>query len=726
MKIWDRKTLLCFGLLLLVCPTVTTSAQNNPYKISDNLFAIMLRINKVMDKPEGLALADSMFVLSEQQKDVKAQCIALQLRCSCFSKQDPYDELTHQEAVKRCIEFSEKTPYTQYVFGGWNTLISYMMKNYEYERALKELEFYQTKAIQLESSYGISQSYRKLGDLYTNQHQSKLAIEQYQRGIDYYQSIGETKQLYELYINLSSCYFNLKEEKSGYKNALLALETAPSERKRLSIYTQVLQNMPESTDLKIVDEFYRMMMLLKNEYGIDVTMRDSYYLACSRYYASHQDYGEALIYADSISNKRPRYNYISALLHNNKEYDKARQVLLDYIGTKDSINEKHIEEVTSLYWARFENDRFQLERNRLALENAQIRIQENEKEKRLLQSEHENDSITLMNRNLQVDNQQMLLDRKQAELDRQQERMRVAEMDSEMQRRRTLYLLSILILLIAAGIVTTIIRQQYIRHLKKANRATEEALVESNEAKLKTEEALRDVQKAETLKSIFLENLSHEIRTPLNAIVGFSDVLNSEIATELEEGEKKEMLDLIHQNTALLDTLFNDILNLSELESGSYKVKTAPVSAMDICRTVHNEVRKRVPEGVRLEFVSPVQCTDLTLLTDGKCVQQILFNFLTNACKYTNEGSITLTYERCRHEDESYWVHFSVTDTGCGIPADKAAEIFDRFEKLDTFKQGTGLGLNICRSIAELLHGEIKLDMEYTHGSRFILELPLE
>lgn len=686
----------------------------------------MLRINKVMDKPEGLALADSMFVLGEQQKDVKAQCIALQLRCSCFSKQDPYDELTHQEAVKRCIEFSEKTPYTQYVFGGWNTLISYMMKNYEYERALKELELYQTKAIQLESSYGISQSYRKLGDLYTNQHQSKLAIEQYQRGIDYYQSIGDSKQLYELYINLSSCYFNLKEEKSGYKNALLALETAPSERKRLSIYIQVLQNMPESTDLKIVDEFYRMMMLLKNEYGIDVTMRDSYYLACSRYYASHQDYREALIYADSISNKRPRYNYISALLHNNKEYDKARQVLLDYIGTKDSINEKHIEEVTSLYWARFENDRFQLERNRLALENAQIRIQENEKEKRLLQSEHENDSITLMNRNLQVDNQKMLLARKQAELDRQQERMRVAEMDSEMQRRRTLYLLSILILLIAAGIVTTIIRQRYIRHLKKANRATEEALVESNKAKMKTEEALRDVQKAETLKSIFLENLSHEIRTPLNAIVGFSDVLNSEIATELEEGEKNEMLDLIHQNTALLDTLFNDILNLSELESGSYKVKTAPVSAMDICRTVHNEVRKRVPEGVRLEFVSPVQCTDLTLLTDGKCVQQILFNFLTNACKYTNEGSITLTYERCRHEDESYWVHFSVTDTGCGIPADKAAEIFDRFEKLDTFKQGTGLGLNICRSIAELLHGEIKLDMEYTHGSRFILELPLE
>lgn len=626
----------------------------------------MLRINKVMDKPEGLALADSMFVLGNQQKDVKAQCIALQLCCSCYSKQKPYDEPTHREAVRRCIEFSEKTPYTQYIFGAWNTLIYYMINNYEYEGALKELELYQAKAIQLESPYGISQSYRKLGDLYASQRQSKLAIEQYQQGIDYYLSIGETKQLYELYINLSACYFNIKEVELGYQKALLALETAPSERKKLVVCINILQNMRESTDISMVDEFYRMMQSLKNKYGVDVSIRDAYYLACSRYYACHQNYKKALVYADSISNKKPHNFYISDLFSKNREYDKAYRILLDHIKANDSINERHLEEVTSLYWVRFDNDRLQLERNRLALENAQIRIQENEKEKRLLQSEHENDSITLKNRDLQVDNQRMLLTQKQAELDRQQERMRVAEMDSEMQRRKTLYLLSILVLFVIAGIITTIIRQLYIRQLKKANRATKEALVESNEAKLKTEEALRDVQKAEMLKSIFLENLSHEIRTPLNAIVGFSDVLNSDTATELEESEKREMLDLIYQNTALLDTLFNDILDLSELESGSYKIKTAPVSAMEICQTAQMEIRKRVPEGVRLKFIVPEQYADQTLVTDRKCVQQILFNFLTNACKYTTEGCIILAYERCRHKDENYWVRFSVTDTGCG------------------------------------------------------------
>lgn len=726
MNFYDRKPLLCFGLLLLVCLNSATHAQNNPYKISDNLFAIMLRINKSMDRPEGLVLADSMFVLARKQGDVKAQCIALQLRCNCYSKQNDYDEILHRNAVKRCIEFSENTPYTQYAFGAWNTLISYMIKHFEYDQALKELEFYQAKAIRLQSSYGISQSNRRLGDLYAIQGLAKLAIEQYQQGIDYYLSIGETKQLFELYINQSSCYFNMKDEVTGYKKALLALENVPSERQKLAVCIQIMQNLNGPKDSRIIDEFYQMMISLKKNYGIDASLKDSYYLACSRYYSSHQKFKEALAYTDSMSNKKAHYYYISTLLHNNGKYDKARKALIDYIEFKDSINERHIIEMTSLYWSRFDNDRLQLERNRLALENARMRIQESEKERLLLQSEHKNDSITLKNRDLEVENQQILLVQKQAELDRQHERMRVVELDSEMQRRKAFYLSSLLMLFLIVGAITTILWQRYIRHLKKANHATENALIESNEAKQKMEEAFREVQKAEALKSIFLENLSHEIRTPLNAIVGFSDVLNSEIVAELEEGEKTEMLNLIHENTALLDTLFNDILNLSELESGSYKVKTASVSAVSICQTVQAEIRSRLPKGVWLDFVPSAKCPDLVLVTDGKCTQQILSNFLTNACKYTTEGSITLAYERCRHEDESYWVEFSVTDTGCGIPADKVDEIFGRFEKLDSFKQGTGLGLTICRSIAELLHGQVKLDTRYTRGCRFILELPLE
>ena len=726
MKHYTRKTLLYLGLLLLVYPSLATYAQNNPYKINDNLFAIMLRVNKVMDTPKGLTLADSMFVLAGQQKDVKAQCIALQLRCNCHSKQKDYDEMAHRDAVKRCIEFSENTPYTQYAFGAWNTLISHMIKHYEYDQALKELELYQAKAIRLQSSYGISQSYRRLGDLYAIQRQAKLAIEQYQQGIDYYLSIGENKQLFELYINQSSCYFNMKDGVTGYKKALLALENVPSERQKLTVCIQIMQNLNESKDYKIIDEFYQMMESLKKKYGIDASFKDSYYLACSRYYSSHQKFKEALTYVDSMSNNRTQSYYISTLLHNNGEYDKARKVLVDYIGFKDSINERHIIEMTSLYWSRFDNDRLQLERNRLSLENAQMRIQENEKEKLLLQSEHKNDSITLKNRDLEVENQRMLLVQKQAELDKQHERMHIVELDNEMQRRKTFYLASLLVLFVIAGAITAIIRQQYIRHLKKANHATEEALAESNEAKQKTEEAFREVQRAEVLKSIFLENLSHEIRTPLNAIVGFSDVLNSEIAEDLEEKEKAEMITLIHQNTALLDTLFNDILNLSELESGSYKVKTALVSVMSICQTVNEEIQRWVPEKVRLEFRPSVECPDLTLVTDAKCVQQILSNFLSNACKYTVEGSITLAFERCRHTDESYWAEFSVTDTGCGIPPEKAESIFERFEKLESFKQGTGLGLNICKSVAELLHGQVKLDTGYTCGCRFILELPLE
>jgi signal transduction histidine kinase len=168
----------------------------------------------------------------------------------------------------------------------------------------------------------------------------------------------------------------------------------------------------------------------------------------------------------------------------------------------------------------------------------------------------------------------------------------------------------------------------------------------------------------------------------------------------------------------LLVTLINDVLDLSKLESGTYEIKYATASASEICKHATDSVMGRVAPGVKMFFKAPD--SDILFKTDPKRVLQILINLLTNACKCTEKGSIELAY----HADENK-IYFSVSDTGCGIPAADAEKIFDRFEKLDKFKQGTGLGLNICKQITKLLHGDIYLDTSYTGGARFVFEQPL-
>lgn len=226
-------------------------------------------------------------------------------------------------------------------------------------------------------------------------------------------------------------------------------------------------------------------------------------------------------------------------------------------------------------------------------------------------------------------------------------------------------------------------------------------------------------EQADKMKMFFIQNMSHEIRTPLNAIVGFSQVLSTP-GMEVDEEEKEEFSMLIQQNSELLTTLVNDVLELANLESGKYTMHLSPHPCNELCRVALASVVRRNPEKVRLYFTSDA-ADDFQFVTDKERLQQVLINFLTNAEKHTVEGEIHL---HCSLTENPGKVTFSVTDTGPGVPEDQAEQIFERFNKLDEFKQGTGLGLNICSIIAERLGGEVKLDKSYTGGARFLFILP--
>lgn len=226
-------------------------------------------------------------------------------------------------------------------------------------------------------------------------------------------------------------------------------------------------------------------------------------------------------------------------------------------------------------------------------------------------------------------------------------------------------------------------------------------------------EAKQRAEESDRMKSVFLANMSHEIRTPLNAIVGFSEI----IAMTENQKEKEEYIQIIQQNSNMLLQLINDILDLSRIESGKSEMHLQPTNMSAILEEVGKVHNLKMRYGIELKIERPD--TEVWTMTDRNRVTQVLFNFLSNAIKNTDEGSITLGLSA---GDD--WLKLYVKDTGCGIPADKLTKIFSRFEKVNEFAQGTGLGLPICKSIIDRLGGRVEVESELGKGSTFSFYLP--
>ena len=242
-----------------------------------------------------------------------------------------------------------------------------------------------------------------------------------------------------------------------------------------------------------------------------------------------------------------------------------------------------------------------------------------------------------------------------------------------------------------------------ITRLKKAE-------AELNRAREKAENADRS-------KSAFLANMSHEIRTPLNAIVGFSELL----ASASTEEEKAQFLEIVHSNNELLQQLIADILDLSKIEAGTLEFTFSEVDVNQLMFDIEQLFRMRLEDkSAVIQIIRQTPPDECVMYTDRNRLQQVVSNFMTNAVKFTDEGSITFGYNRCAEG-----LYFYVKDTGSGIPEDKVNHIFERFVRVEQNKKGTGLGLAICEMIIRKLGGKIGVESEYGKGSTFWFTLPI-
>ena len=232
----------------------------------------------------------------------------------------------------------------------------------------------------------------------------------------------------------------------------------------------------------------------------------------------------------------------------------------------------------------------------------------------------------------------------------------------------------------------------------------------------KLEHLRTNAENATSAKSIFLSNMSHEIRTPLNALSGFSSLLTEE---NLDNETRRQCNEVILQNSELLLKLINDVIDLSSLEFGKIQFCINKYNVVNICRNVIDTVSKIKQTQAAICFITELESMDIE--TDDARLQQVLINLLINATKFTSQGSFILELRKQSEQE----LLFSVTDTGCGIPKEKQAAIFRRFEKLNENAQGSGLGLSICQLIIEHIGGKIWIDSDYTGGSRFFFTHPI-
>lgn len=242
-----------------------------------------------------------------------------------------------------------------------------------------------------------------------------------------------------------------------------------------------------------------------------------------------------------------------------------------------------------------------------------------------------------------------------------------------------------------------------------------EDVTKQKQAENELRKAKEKAEESDRLKSAFLANMSHEIRTPLNAIVGFSNI----IAEIDDEVERQSYLDIIHKNNDLLLQLIDDILDFSKIEAGTMDYHFEEVDIKDICGEIALADSIKMPSDVDLIF--DLDSPSVIVKTDERRVMQVISNFVNNAIKFTTKGSITIYYEI-----EGDFIRVCVKDTGIGISAENQRRIFERFIKVDTFQQGTGLGLTISRTIIEALGGKIGVDSEEGVGSTFWFTLPLD
>ena len=571
------------------------------------------------------------------------------------------------------LEFLRQQQSWQLYYILWQYLAEDHVWFNEYAEAIEEAQAMQEDAIERNDSFGLALSYEVQGTAYVMQDVKDEAKRCYKTSIDIYPKDGRRGPLVSTYGCYADC-LSLPEDSAAYDSLLTR-------------WVVLLSDLPATADIEDLQAYASWHM--------------TYYKAKFMYLIGKDSLAKAAQVLDSIE------YYVKASGNEHVEQNNLHSHRYELAMAKGNYQ-------AALYYANeyLKGAGSDVGTKKLALQN---RAKAHEK-----LGDYREALADLTAYGLLKDSVMQAGNREQ--LNQLNKRFSLNELQSQnkLLRQRSRFTTGgvAMILGIGAILVFLVLNSRWNRKLqiKNTQLQRERNVVVAQNKQLEIE---RDhAEAASRAKTAFLQSMTHEIRTPLNAISGFTQVLNMK-DIELPESERKDFCERIEENTRLLTTILDNLLLISDMESRSELPPPETCVVSGVATQALDMVRSLVANTVILDC----QCelpADRVIDSYPRMIQIVLSKLLENAAKFTTVGSITLKVIQ-----EESMLHFSVVDTGPGIPPDKKEFIFERFTKLDNFVQGTGLGLTVARMIAERLGGTLTLDTEYTNGSKFDFILPI-
>lgn len=688
---------------------VGATAQTQLPGINKALIPIYTRGENNLKNASCLLTADTLMQQAMLIGDKKAQCLALTIKTRHYSTTRNLEEMG--KAVTELKKKARETGLLQYYYYGWNNFITAYLNNDRYIKAMEMSKQMFAEAKKDKHPYGIYISLLTAGNIYHVRQEYNVAAQKYQEAYDFVSTHREHFNNVSIAPRLAKEYIQIQKYDEAEQVLREWERTGLDRSKTQEMYIiKCIIDFENGNYSQFKKDFATMEKYANGNKSSNLAGSS---LVLFYNALSDKDYVKAQAMIDKLNTKDSAtiYKRQEILYEHTGNYKKAhefskKRARLGY-KEKTRIASADIAEMSTqidmlkvedkAQKLQLENQQLQLNNTALALNNANLEIEKinsiHEKEK----IQHQNVALKLKNKELELRRKNEIQEQKRAELEKNNQQIRTTNR----------VVMAALLLCLTFGIWMWWNNRQR----KRMNR-----IITKQNKNLK--EANERVKAADKMKTAFLQNISHEIRTPMNAVVGFAQVLTMP-GIEISDEEKEDLRRRILQNSELLTTLINDLLDFSMIERGKLQINKNSIKVNTLMHNALESVAHRCPNGVKLYFTSRLTDEE-TIFTDEKRMLQVLINFLSNSCKNTTNGKIHLHCEKSGRQN----LKFSVTDTGIGIPKDKIDTIFQRFEKLDSFKQGTGLGLNICQMIAHHLDGSIWIDKEYTAGARFFFELP--
>ena len=658
--------LLFFAIDWLICLNVSRANQSPAALRFDSL---RTKVQELANTPEEIIYLDSMLQLAQSTDSVYWECLSMSFMARNYYNRMIPDSLMYW--ANKADTLALKHKYYKIYFDTFSLICSWELCEKNYDSALDKTNELYLLAKDLNDANGLIASYETIGLIYLETFRYVEAIKSFKAGLELQRQQKNPRYSYQFQFlsYIIEAYLKLKDytsSKEALSDAYELVEQSEELEKNFPVkrclWLLSCYNIEMYVSQKLPQKAEAYIIEAKQYNDVDDFYVFCYYnLASASYYQLLGNYTCALEKVDLILSQTEN-DYLPAL--------KMKAELLMMAGKEQEaaqLYHRSVNLIDSTY-------------------NESLSKQLNQ-----LRTIHEVDKVELRNKQFELEN----------------ERYKVTI---------TLALVVVLILML----IVIFIHYSRIKHIKNQLEKSDKELKKDKELLLLSEKklfsAMKKAEASNQFKDAFLANLSHEIRTPLNSIVGFSSLLGN----MQQKSEAKEYANIIKHNSDLLLKLVNDAVSVTLLQTGQISFQEENVDVCSICRILVQSYAAKAKSGVVVE--TDLHQEAFMLKTDKMYLKQVLENLLSNAVKFTDKGHVTLSTELA---EDGKSIRFIVTDTGSGIPESIQNNIFDTFQKQDSFIQGVGLGLTICKLIAQGLNASILLDTEYKNGTRMILNHPI-